>query len=820
MDNDGLPIPQGKCANDREATMRIYNTLTHRVEEIIPIEPGKIRMYPCGPTVYRYIHIGNLRTFTMADWLRRACEYRGYEVLHVKNITDVGHMRQERLDQGEDKILAQARKERKSSREIADYYTQSFHNDERKLNIEPATVFPKATDHIPEMIEIISGLLKKDIAYEVNGNVYFDIKRFPEYGKLSGNQLENMQEGIREGVVEDRRNPEDFPLWKVAEPEREMAWDSPWGRGFPGWHIECSAMSMKYLGQHFDIHTGGVDNIFPHHEDEIAQSEAYTGQPFANYWVHAQHLLADGQKMAKSTGNDYTCTEIEARGYDPLALRYFYTTALYRSRLNFTFRALQAAQTSLDRLRERAYRLYLQSDRVYVFSGQPLAPNVWQNRFLFEVEYDLNIPRAMAVVWAMLRDEQCSPTERVRLLLDFDRILGFDLAGYLQSDVPERKRDPQTYLAAVPNWIAQKVQERDSLRQQHDFTSADQLRDELAQQGYALNDTARGTLVFPRRLDKEFAVLSRSTDMPDHSAEPDLYEFSVNLVAHNSREDLERCIESIFTHTYGHAIELVIIENGSTDDTLPYLQQLARTKEMYTPDGQRVGLQVLFADHNLGFAAGRNATMRASRGHYIVLMDTSIQVNGNIWEPLIAALSDPAVGLVGPFGLVTDDLREFREAPGPDVDAIEGYLMAFPRSLLSEVGWIDERFRFYRLMDIHYSFFFKTSGYRVQTTPQVVELLIKHPHREWYSLSEEERATRSKKNYDIFRDRWHHGQSLLVANYQPEHHWRGHDHPHHLEGTHFHAPQELPPPDEPHVHTHQHWPDHSHEHAHYHSVRS
>ena len=799
--------------------MRIYNTLTRRVEEIIPLEAGKINMYSCGPTVYRYIHIGNLRTFTMADWIRRAFEYRGYDVLHVKNITDVGHMRVERLDQGEDKVAAQARKEGKTSREIAQYYTEAFHEDERKLHIEPATVFPRATDHIPEMIAIVQDLLVKDIAYEVNGNVYFDIKRFPEYGKLSGNLLENMLEGVREGVVTDRRNPEDFPLWKAAEPGREMAWESPWGRGFPGWHIECSAMSMKYLGRHFDLHTGGVDNIFPHHEDEIAQSEAFTGEQFANYWVHAQHLLADGQKMAKSTGNAYTCSEIEARGFDPLSLRYFYTTALYRSRLNFTFRALQAAQTSLERMRELAYRLLSQSNRQAVFSDEPVPANIWLERFLAEVENDLNFPRAMAVAWAMLRDNEVAPATRVRLLLDMDRILGFDFKTYLMSDEPARKADPRAYLATVPGAIAAQVQEYAALRQQESYAQADRVREELRTEGYTVRDTATGTLVLPLRLDEEFPVLSTSDDAPDASAEPDLYEFSVNLVAHNSRDDLERCISSICRHTYGHALEIVVVENGSTDDTLPYLQQLARHSDLQAADGERVGLQVLFADHNMGFAAGRNATMRASRGHCIVLMDTSIEVNGNIWEPLIQTLDDPSAGVAGPYGLVTDDLREFREDAGPDVDAIEGYLMAFRRALLGEVGWIDERFRFYRLIDIYFSFFFKTSGYRAVTTPALAELLIKHPHREWYSLSEEERQTRSKKNYDIFRDRWHHGQSLLVAHYRPEQRWPGHDHPYHLQGDHTHSREELPPEGEMHVHTHQHWPDHSHEHPHYHHVR-
>src|SRR5258708_39232928 len=270
---------------------------------------------------------------------------------------------------------------------------------------------------------------------------------FPAYGKLSGTQLENMLEGVREGHGAEKHNPEDFPLGKAAEPDREMAWESPWGRGFPGWHIECSAMSMKYFGPHFDIHTGGVDNIFPHHEDEIAQSEGLSGQRYVNYWVHAQHLLADGQKMAKTTGNAYTRADIESRGFDPLSLRSFYTTALYRSRLNFTFRALQAAQTSLERLRGLAYQLLLQSDRERVFADEPIEPNYWQERFLAEVENDLNMPRALSVVWATLRANDCDPTTKIRLLLDFDRILGFALREYLLIAIPERKLDPPTYPA-------------------------------------------------------------------------------------------------------------------------------------------------------------------------------------------------------------------------------------------------------------------------------------------------------------------------------------------------------------------------------------
>jgi cysteinyl-tRNA synthetase len=799
--------------------MKIYNTLTRQIEEIVPISENKIKMYSCGPTVYRYIHIGNLRTFTMADWLRRAFEYQGFEVLHVKNITDVGHMRQEVLDRGEDKMIAQARKEGKTSSQIAQFYTRAFHEDEQALNIQPAHIFPRATQHISEMITIIEGLLAKGIAYEARGYVYYDVKRFPEYGKLSGNILESMLAGVREGVDADRHNIEDFPLWKPAEPGREMAWDSPWGRGFPGWHIECSAMSMKYLGAQFDIHTGGVDNIFPHHEDEVAQSEGYTGQQFVHYWIHAQHLLADGQKMAKSTGNAYTRADIEARGFDPLALRYFYTTALYRSRLNFTFRALQAAQTALERLRDRAYQLYERADRALLFSDEPLTDLSWRTAFMAEIENDLNMPRAMAVVWSLLRAHEIDPTTRLRLLFDFDRILGFQIKEYLQSERPHQKRSVQAYLAAVPSTIGILVQQRALLREKYRYEEADQLRETLSTTGYAVRDTREGTLVMPRRTEDEFTMLSSSHDIPDATPDPDLYEFSVNLLAHNNCEDLKRCVESICRYAGKHRIELVIIDNGSTDETLPYLQQLARRAELSSEQEQPIAVQVLFADHNLGFAAGRNATMRASRGRYIVLMDTSIEVAGDIWKPLASFLSEPGNGVAGPYGLVTDDLREFYETPGPDVDAVEGYLLAFRRALLPEVGWIDEKFRFYRLVDIHFCFFFKAAGYRVLAIPPLASYLVKHPHREWDSLNEEERATKSKKNYDIFRARWHHGQSLLVANFDPQHRWYGHNHPYHLDGTHTHPEEELPASGTMHTHLHRHWPDHAHEHPHYHDIR-
>ncbi|NWJ47428.1 MAG: cysteine--tRNA ligase [Chloroflexi bacterium] len=791
--------------------MKLYNTLTRQKEELVPLEAGHFKIYSCGPTVYRFIHIGNLRTFTMADWLKRALIMEGYKVTHVKNITDVGHMRVEMLDRGEDKLIAQARKEGKSSAQIAAFYTEAFMQDESKLNIIPADIFPRATQHVPEMLEIVQGLVKRGYAYEVDGNVFFDIKSYHSYGKLSGNLLEGLLEGAKDLTDKLRHNPEDFPLWKKAEPGREMAWDSPWGQGFPGWHIECSAMAMRYLGKRFDIHTGGVDNIFPHHEDELAQSEAFTGTTFVNYWVHSQHLLADGQKMAKSTGNSYTLSEIEARGFEPLALRYFFTTAHFRARINFTFSALRAAQTSLNRLRGLAVRLAEQAKGL----DNHEAGNEWDEAFRATLRDDLNMPRAMAVVWQMLRDSNLSPAKRLELLLEWDKVLGFELEHYLKSGVWKEQFDRALSLSNLESTLANLVRERETLRQAHDYKRADSIRNHLKEVGYTLGDIPKGTLVLPRRPEEDFKTISRSSDAPDYGNQPDLYEFSINLISHNSRADLERCVNSIVNHSYGRNLELVILDNGSTDDTLEYLRKLAAdTKSIHECD---LAVQVIFADHNLGFATGRNASFKASRGHIIVMLDTSIELNGNIWTELEKTLSVEEVGAAGPYGLVTYDLREFMEEEG-EVDAIEGYMLAFRRKCLPEIGLIDEKFRFYRMMDVYMSFFFKAAGYRVVTTPQVKARVIKHPHLEWYSMTPEEQQTRSKKNYDLFRARWHHGESLLVHNYKEGSRWFGHDHAGHVKGEHYHTPEELPPPGVPHHHPHQHWVEHDHDHPHYHSA--
>ncbi len=452
-------------------SLRFTNTLSRAKEEFRALDPaGKlVRMYTCGPTVYRFAHVGNLRSYLAADVARRILEYHSYEVFQVKNITDVGHMRDDLQDQGEDKILFAALQEGKTPWEIAEFYTQAFLQDEKRLNILPARVFPRATGHIPEMIAIIRTLLEKGYAYEAGGAIYFDVSRFADYGKLSGNRMDKLRAGTRVKVEGDKQEPEDFALWKKAEPGRLMKWDSPWGEGFPGWHIECSAMSMKYLGEQLDIHTGGVDNIFPHHEDEIAQSEAATGKEFVRYWLHGEHLMVDDTRMAKSAGNFYVLQDIINSGFHPLAYRYLCLTAHYRSKLNFTWDSLKAAEIALNRL----YDYMADWDE----PGQ--TDEEWRQQFQGAVDDDLDTPRALALVWDMVRSDLPSSI-KAALMLDYDRILGLGL-----DKVQRREKE-------LPEEIAELIREREEARRSRDWGKSDAMRERLKEMGVEIQDTPEG----------------------------------------------------------------------------------------------------------------------------------------------------------------------------------------------------------------------------------------------------------------------------------------------------------------------------------------
>src|SRR5687768_377901 len=514
-------------------------------------------MYTCGPTVYRPVHVGNLRSYLFADWLRRTFELFGHRVVSVKNITDVGHMRQDALDRGEDKVIAAALAAGKTPTEITQFYEAAFREDERRLGILPATVYPRATAHVNEMIALIEQLIAKGLAYVVEGTVYYAVKRFPEYGRLSGNVGEALRQGVRSEVDPNKRSAADFALWKRAEPARTaLVWISPWGPGFPGWHIECSAMSTKYLGERFDVHTGGVDNIFPHHEDEIAQSEGALGHPVVSTWVHGQHLLADGVKMAKSAMNTVEIREIEELGIDPLAFRYQCLLTHYRARLHFSVAALRQAAEGLDHLSQRIRAL---AQRVDPARTRPLLPervqtafgsvalDRWNDLLRERLADDLDLPGALALVQACVADADIPPSVRLRFVEDADVVLGLDLAAVAR----ERADAPAPALAAIAD--------HERARAADDYEAADSLRSRF--EGLRVDDLASGVLV--ARADRRLARRPRRTiasprELDDRMAERATCEWTIAVTAREWPEDVERCVRSVLRHAPADAEVLVL----------------------------------------------------------------------------------------------------------------------------------------------------------------------------------------------------------------------------------------------------------------------
>jgi len=425
--------------------------------------------------VYRYVHIGNLRTFMLPDLLCRALEYFGYETEQVMNITDVGHLTDDTFDRGEDKMLVSSRLEKKSPEEIAAFYTEAFMLDAASVNIRRAAHYPRASDYIPQMIELITKLIEKGHAYVVGGTVYYDIASFPTYGRLSRNTTDKLLAGARGEVDPRKRHPGDFTLWKAAGEHRLQVWTSPWGPGFPGWHVECSAMSMALLGDRFDIHTGGADNVFPHHEAEIAQSEGVTGRRVVGCWLHGEHLLLSGSRMAKSAGNFFRIRELEEQGFDPLAFRYLALQAKYRTKLNFSADGLAGADRALRNLRERVQEW---SKARGEEAGHPEEVEALETRFRSAIADDLDLPAAMALVSELAR-ATIAPREKAALLRSWDRVLGLDL-------------ERATTSLELPAGAVELLEARRQARDAKDFTRADQLRNELASAGVIVTDTPEG----------------------------------------------------------------------------------------------------------------------------------------------------------------------------------------------------------------------------------------------------------------------------------------------------------------------------------------
>jgi cysteinyl-tRNA synthetase len=464
--------------------MKLYNTLTHKVEEFVPMQQGKVGMYSCGPTVYSHPHIGNFRSFLVADLLKRFFEFKGFKVTHIMNITDVGHLVDD-ADEGADKLEEAAKRQKKDPLEIAKFYTDSFLQASKLLNIKPPNRYPKATEHIKEMIDMVKILIDKGYAYVVGHNVYYDVTKFANYGQLSGNTLEDVNAGARIEINQEKKNPQDFALWK-HDPKHLQQWDSPWGKGFPGWHIECSAMSFKYLGAEFDIHTGGEDNIFPHHECEISQSEAASGKKFVHYWLHTRFLLFDGEKMSKSKGNLYTIPELIEKGFRKNAIRYSLISSHYRQNYNFTFDGLNAAAQAIDKIQQCVLRLTDLSK-----TGkqgeirkqlQDLASNCL-TEFDAALSDDLNISKALAVCFDFIREvnkvEDMNSKETSALL---DTISKIDsVLGILEAGGEE-----------VPENIIELAEKRKAAKLNKDWKAADAVRTEITAQGWVLEDTPGG----------------------------------------------------------------------------------------------------------------------------------------------------------------------------------------------------------------------------------------------------------------------------------------------------------------------------------------
>ncbi|MGI6201779.1 MAG: cysteine--tRNA ligase [Eubacteriales bacterium] len=457
--------------------MKLYNTLTRSKEEFAPLKDNTARIYTCGPTVYNFAHIGNLRTYLFMDILRRSLTACGFKLYHVMNITDVGHLVSD-ADEGEDKMVKAAREQRKSPWEIAEFYTRAFMRDIERLNIGKPEVIARATEHIDDMIDFVQKLVERERAYETSDGIYYDIGKFPEYGMLSGIKLDEQQAGARVEVNPEKRHPADFTVWIKAPKEHIMQWESPWGMGYPGWHIECSAMGLKYLGEYFDIHTGGVDHIPIHHENEIAQTCGLFGHPAAKFWLHGEFMLVDGGKMSKSLGNIYTIDDLVERGYDPLDFRYFCLNAHYRQKLNFTFSGLDSAKKSLANLRT-AVASHKDGDANPDLDG-------YMREFYDAVGDDLNIPRALGVLWNMVRGEQKSAAV-YNAALEMDKVFGLDLHREPEKQpeddfTPEERAEIEAMIAA-----------RTAAKKAKNYAEADRIRAELASRGIVLTDTKEGT---------------------------------------------------------------------------------------------------------------------------------------------------------------------------------------------------------------------------------------------------------------------------------------------------------------------------------------
>lgn len=456
--------------------MKFYNTLTREKQEFKPNEDGEVKIYTCGPTVYNYAHIGNLRAYLFMDNLRRVLKYNGYKLTHVMNITDVGHLVSD-ADEGEDKMMKAARRENKDPFQIADFYMKAFFHDIDELNIDKPEIIARATEHIKIMEEYVKKIIENGYTYRTEDTIYFDTSKLDKYGVLSNRKVEDQKAGARVEFDSGKKNISDFALWIKAPENHIMKWDSFFGKCYPGWHLECSAMGYHYLGENFDIHTGGIDHIPIHHENEIAQSKGFSGKIPANYWMHVNFMLVNGEKMSKSLQNVYTLADLKNRGYEPLEFKMLMFNSTYRNQINFTWESLDSAKVALQRLRDGYLKELDGTDKI-----EPQEIKEYEDKFLEAINDDLNMPVAMSVVWDIIRNPKKSK-DFAKLILKFDEVLGLDLKNY-------KKQEEK-----LPDEILELISKRDEARKAKNWTESDKIRDEIISMGYKIKDTADGSVV-------------------------------------------------------------------------------------------------------------------------------------------------------------------------------------------------------------------------------------------------------------------------------------------------------------------------------------
>ena len=735
--------------------LKLFDTLTGQLIEVRPLKDGEVRMSTCGPSAQDEVDINQLRSYLMADWIRRTLEAQGLSVIRA---TDFGTARfagqqlphRDEDEEGNEEEAAAGPDENTMSDEASEPDVEGHKAEEEKLNIAPSHHPLSAPEDVDEVVNLVQRLIERGNAYDVEGNVYLDASKSPNYGVLTRNARKR---GVKSVAGDEgdqlKRDPRDAALWTSAEPGSQTAWSSPWGDGIPSPDIECLAASIKALGRPFDILTGAVDDIFPHHERLVTQGEGLTGKPVATIWVHGERLTAYGLKMATRNGNSFTLSDIEARGFDPVALRYLCLTARYSNPLNFTLTSLKAAQHALLRLRNRVWEWGRAANEPS--DGDQAVIEGWRAAFLERANDNLNFPGALVLTTQVVHSDLADDT-KLRVLLEFDRILGLGL-DRMSSDYRE------------PDGVADLVRRRADLRQTEEYAEADALRGDFKGDGSVVEDHLKvkvapnGTRVRQKSQwemrTEPWRGVSSSGEVAFLAEQADTFDFTIGVVACNYIDDVSRCIQSALRWAEGRTAEVVVVNNGSTDGTGEWLAGIASKDRR---------VRVIHTDHVLGEGTAKNMVLRQSLGKTIVLLDTSVEVRGDIFGPIDDALSDAGVGVTGPYGLRTDDLREFEDADTDvsDVHAMRKYCMAFRRSRLGDVGLMREGFRHYQDLALDYSLQFKDKGYRIVALPDL--RLRRHDHRPWSEFSEEKREELSRRNHRRFLKKWGGRTDLLVAS--------------------------------------------------------